>query len=256
MRSRRHFKNKHPKEFDDANNAAAKASMEATGSTAKRGGSGGGWYGGSAAKQVLRMSIWSTVWCIGTLTSFASLHTPLFKSFASSLNSNYRPPSYHTIRKIVKVIKQLIMIELFTLLMTSVNFFGNQPCASASVDLWTAQHANSGYAALDIQFGNPDFGISEATLAVGEIPGTHDADSIKKWVEGAMKEFDDLEGVMHSYSLTPKSLFKLAVIDGGANRRAGRRGTRPRRQRGESSSRRHGSCSGGKKKNTHTHTGR
>ena len=39
-----------------------------------------------------------------------------------------------------------------------------------------------------------------------------------------------------------------------AHRRAGRRGTRPRRQRGESSSRRHGSCNGGKKKNTpHTH---
>ena len=35
-----------------------------------------------------------------------------------------------------------------------------------------------------------------------------------------------------------------------AHRRAGRRGTRPRRQRGESSSRRHGSCNGGKK-NTH-----
>ena len=38
-----------------------------------------------------------------------------------------------------------------------------------------------------------------------------------------------------------------------AHRRAGRRGTRPRRQRGESSSRRHGSCNGGKKKHTHTH---
>ena len=45
------------------------------------------------------------------------------------------------------------------------------------------KYANSGYAALDIQFGNPDFGNSDATLAVGEIPGTHDADSIKKWVD-------------------------------------------------------------------------
>ena len=66
-----------------------------------------------------------------------------------------------TIRKIVRVIKSLIMMQIYSQLMTSASFFGKAPFASASVDLWTSKHSNMGYAALDMQFGNPDYGISE-----------------------------------------------------------------------------------------------
>ena len=106
---------------------------------------------------------------------------------------------------------------VYNQLQESALFFGKVAFASASVDLWTAQHAGMGYAALDMQFGNPDFGISEVTLAVGALPGTHDASSIKAWVEESIKAFNDIEGIEHKYQFTPTTLIKLAVIDGGAN---------------------------------------
>mmetsp|Transcript_1038 Transcript_1038/g.2438 ORF Transcript_1038/g.2438 Transcript_1038/m.2438 type:complete len:298 (+) Transcript_1038:766-1659(+) len=113
--------------------------------------------------------------------------------------------------------KSILMVELHQMLMASITFFGNAPCASASVDLWTSQHANMGYAALDMQFGNPEFGISEATLAVGALPGVHDGASIKKWIEDSVSSLNGLNGVEEQYEFTPSSLIKLAVIDGGAN---------------------------------------
>ena len=51
------------------------------------------------------MHIWAVVFCVGTLTPFAKINHELFKGFARHLNSGFRPPSYHTIRKIIRVMK-------------------------------------------------------------------------------------------------------------------------------------------------------
>lgn len=211
---RGHFKHKHATAFNAENKERAAAAAQS--GTGKRGGSGGN-YGVVTARALLKMQIWAVVGCIGTLTPFSTLHSKLFRSFTQHLNACFSPPHLRTIRKIVRVMKSLIMVELFSRLAKSCSFFGHVPFASASVDLWTAKHANMGYAALDIQFGSPEFEISEATLAVGAIPGVHDADAIKKWIEDSVKHFQELEGVEHPYEYTPASLFKLAVIDGGAN---------------------------------------
>lgn len=155
--------------------------------------------------------------CIGTLTAFATLSSSLFRSFAGHLNPSFRPPCSHTIRKITRVMKYMIQRKIILQLMTSAQFFGFQPFMSASVDLWTSKHANMGYGALDVQFGNPGFGISEATLGVGVLPGTHSGEAIANWVTECVKQYEELEGETHAFSLTPKSMIKLAVIDGGAN---------------------------------------
>ena len=64
------------------------------------------------------------------------------------------------------------MVEILAQLFLSMVFFGGLPFSSVSVDMWTAQHANTGYAAMDLQFGTPNYGIGECTLAVGYMPGT------------------------------------------------------------------------------------
>lgn len=212
-----HMKAKHPSSWNLVNEEREKKKAESADSGTTRGGGTGGNYTSTSARGLLRMQIWAVVWCIGTLTAFATLHTTLFRSFATSLNASFRPPCMHTVRKIVRVIKSLIMVAIFQMLMSSVNFYGRRPLASASVDLWSSKHSNMGYAALDMQFGNPEFGISEATLAVAALPGTHDAQTIKTWVEESVGALNQLEGVEHTYEFTPTSLIKLAVIDDGSN---------------------------------------
>jgi len=213
---RAHFKSQHSMTYTAENKERAAAANPFSTSSAARGGSGGN-FGFADARAILTMQVHGIVWCIATLSAFATLHDQFFKSFAAHLNPCFRPPSFHTIRKVVRVMKGMLMRAIYEQLLTSLKFFGGQPFASVSVDMWSARHANMGYAALDVQFGDPRFGITEATLAVGAVPGTHDAPAIKEWVEKVVKEFHTLNGVLHPYDFTPASLFKLAVIDGGSN---------------------------------------
>ena len=111
--------------------------------------------------------------------------------------------------RIVKVIRLFQERKITAKLHQVYKEYGCQPFVSASVDLWSSKHIEQGYAAMDVQFGDPFIAaIQSFTLAVKYIPGTHDHESLINFIKTVSTQygFDDVT-----------SWVLVGTIDGGSN---------------------------------------
>ena len=111
--------------------------------------------------------------------------------------------------RIVKVIRLFQERKITAKLHQVYKEYGYQPFVSASVDLWSSKHSKQGYAAMDVQFGDPFIAaIQSFTLAVKYIPGRHGHESLVNFIKTVSTQygFDDV-----------KSWVLVGTIDGGSN---------------------------------------
>ena len=152
----------------------------------------GGHYsaGHTTARTNLKLSILFVLMCCFNYLHPHFARSGIHTQFMREACPSFRAPHHFMFGRIVKVVRMYQEQKIIKLLHSVHKEYGDQPYASTSVDLWTSKHSAQGYAAMDIQFGNPfDATISAFTLAVKHIPGAHDHTVLVSFIEAVSSQY-------------------------------------------------------------------
>ena len=121
----------------------------------------------------------------------------------------FAAPHHFMFGRIIRVIRLYIEKQIYDRLHAVAKEYNGVPFVSTSVDLWTSKHSQQGFAAMDIQYGNPFTAtIDSFTLAVKYFPEEHTHDVL----------VDFIKNVSSYYGFVSVLAWILvASIDGGSN---------------------------------------
>lgn len=133
----------------------------------------------------------------------------IWEQFMGEACPTFMAPHYFMFGRTSRVIQLYVEKLIYDRLHAVHKEYNGLPFASTSVDLWTSKHSAQGFAAMDIQYGNPMTAtIDSFTLAVKYFPEEHDHVVLVEFIKNVSSYFG---------FVTVLAWILLASIDGGSN---------------------------------------
>ena len=129
----------------------------------------------TTAITMLKLKILFVCVCVFNYLHPNMARSEIWEQFMGEACPTFMAPHYFMFGRIIRVIRLYVEKLIYDRLHAVHKEYNGLPFASTSVDLWTSKHSAQGFAAMDIQYGNPMTAtINSFTLAVKYFPEEHD----------------------------------------------------------------------------------